>query len=629
MQRPYATTDFHADSSIGEYTAEDLRYGETVRVEAPPYEAAFDTDRFVKISVVAARAIEQDYAAVGQYQQLVDGDERRVTLRKPAEELRDAAWSLENAPLALGHPDSKLVTDADDVRGFVRGVEWDAADEALTANVYVPTNDDEAIEWVGENDHVSLGFFFDLDAEAGGVDGAQRNLLFDHLAVVDEGRCSREDGCGLGIDGAVGLDAVLADSSHHQEGSWVKWGYSGGTAYGKVVAVKIDDGATVSVEGGSRTVSNGEPVYKLRHWDDNDEEWGNMVVKSHSELKSWSDAPSDAPALDADGCTPGPCRCGCHTTLTDAQIDAEVGDEDIDLVPPEAAQDAAQTVLDYREEYGADGVEGMRETGWNRAEQLASGEELSPSDLVSGTDAMSPWWSRHVGDLLVDTDDGYEIDREEDTPPHKDNSNVAALGWGGVAGYKWAIETGNEIHEARGKEQPYSLDEAGVDDDHAQRAYNSEAQADNDGVRIATADTQINMANTTVTIGVDDDVVETLSEQFEEVADLAADAAETQEQLEAAQDRIDDLEDELAEYRNDEKRDVIDEITAHTDYWDEDELLEADLDTLEERLQIVESSANDAAVSTPETDEASVGADEADSETDYDQGETYDLSETA
>jgi hypothetical protein len=405
--------------------------------------------------------------------------------------------------------------------------------------------------------------------------------------------------------------------------------------------------------------------------------------------------------------------------VSDAVIDATVSGEEINLTPPEAVQNNAQRVLDWRADDEKD-VAGMTDHGWSRAEQLAAGDALSPSDIVSGTGAMAPWWSRHASHTLVDTDDGYSLDRERDTEPHKDNSYVAGLGWGGVAGYRWAIRKGNEIHRARGKDEPYSLDskhtqassrqktvagvsfmatmggeldeseipsegfaahylEAGdtksdsaypvVDADGNLRRGNvdaafqlyghsddetalldaleqlndefddppidtdalKEAQTAND--TIVKQQTAIDMADTTITVGVDDDVVETLRDEFDEVAELVAEADELDERLEAAQDRIDELKGELEEYRLDDKRELVDEITDYTDYWGEDELLEADLDTLEERLEIVETTATDSSVSTPEGGEGTrTETDDADDESDaseYSFGETYDLSNTA
>ena len=167
----------------------------TVQVDNAPYQNAFDTDRFYKIPLTAAKPVEQEYTGA-------DGDE--ITMVKPAEELRDAAWSMNNSPLTLGHPSSRIVDSVDLVHGFLRNATWNADDQALRADALIPTTDDAAREWVEKHDGVSIGFWYEADTEVDtdGVDALQRDLLVDHVAVVAEGRCSREDGCGLGADQA-------------------------------------------------------------------------------------------------------------------------------------------------------------------------------------------------------------------------------------------------------------------------------------------------------------------------------------------------------------------------------------------------------------------------------------------
>jgi len=97
--------------------------------------------------------------------------------------------------------------------------------------------------------------------------------------------------------------------------------------------------------------------------------------------------------------------------------------EGIDLTPPDAAQNHAQDVLDWREDDEKE-VSGMTDTGWNRAEQLASGEELSAQDVQE----IAAWFARHGQD---------EYDVPEDTEPWEDNGRVAIKGWGGPTMRDW------------------------------------------------------------------------------------------------------------------------------------------------------------------------------------------------
>ncbi|MDB9247459.1 HVA1 family protein [Halorubrum ezzemoulense] len=708
------TTTFQIDATDG-FTWGDAQI---VQIDHPPHETAFDTDRFYKIPMTAARSVEQTYRTV-------DGDK---TFVKPPSELRDAAWSLDNAPITLGHPATRIVDGVDKVHGFVRHPEWDAADEALEAYAYIPVTDTEAKAFVEDNDGVSIGFWYNADTTdtPPGVDGYQRDLLVDHVAIVDEGRCSREDGCGLAADVADDMDGpaqvvrafhtdlgdggcsdgpcacgLHADSStQFSEGDWVRWSYSGGSAVGRVTTVATS--GTLSVEGGSREASEDEPAYKMEHWDDGS--FGNMTVKSESELNS-AEEPADFEA-DAFG------------------IDKSV--EDIDLVPPEAAQDNAQAALDARDDDDVT-VNGMTDRGWTRAETLASGDELDPSDLVEGQDGMAVWWSRHATDMVVSTDDGLKLDHYDADNPWSENSYTAGMGWGGIAGYEWAIRKGNEIKRARGEEPDYSvmgedrafvrddtstvagvtfrgtregeLDESEIpnDDyeshylypadtksdssypvvdadgylrrDNVESAYQLGARGGIDGeahddklrrlneqfddppispekfeedTHMSDGDGTDDPQNGGSPIDVGDLTVDAIAEENEAVAELTDEVDELEAQLDAATDELDSVKEELESYRADEKQELVDEITALTDTWDEDELMELELDTLEDRHDLAKDLAADVSGGV-ENDGANGGDNggrgggrgERDFGTDRDpmsgaiHGDAYDLSDTA
>lgn len=169
-----------------------------VRVDAPAdLKGAFDTERFYKIEgATVARPIKQPYMV---------GDEIEWH-KKPAEELRNAAWTFDNAPFTLGHPDTGMVKDVDDVHGFWRNSRYDSAEDRMKEDLYVPVNDDEALAWIEENKDVSVGFYnrvYDAyDGDTGDltdddVDGFQVDIFGNHIAGVEQGRCSGEDGCGL------------------------------------------------------------------------------------------------------------------------------------------------------------------------------------------------------------------------------------------------------------------------------------------------------------------------------------------------------------------------------------------------------------------------------------------------
>lgn len=121
---------------------------------------------------------------------------------------------------------------------------------------------------------------------------------------------------------------------------------------------------------------------------------------------------------------------------------------DVDLTIPDAVQNAAQAALDAREDPDVT-VNGMTDVGWDRAEQLADGGELSPGDILDGADAMAPWWSRHFEDNLDTSGDQTTVavdDANEDNP-WADNSYTSAKGWGGVAGARFAFQKAAQLTE--------------------------------------------------------------------------------------------------------------------------------------------------------------------------------------
>jgi hypothetical protein len=93
------------------------------------------------------------------------------------------------------------------------------------------------------------------------------------------------------------------------------------------------------------------------------------------------------------------------------------------FVPPEAAQEKAQRILDIREDH--DNVNGGTETGWSRAEQLAAGGPVPP-DEVRQIDA---WFSRHPKS---------EASAAPDDEPWTDNGWTARMLWGWDAAMEWA-----------------------------------------------------------------------------------------------------------------------------------------------------------------------------------------------
>lgn len=443
--------EFHLDGGIDG--------AEVVELDDTPYADAFGTDEFYEIPTTFSRPIVYEYT---------DDDGTTRHLKKPIDELRDAAWTANNAPVTLEHPLGNVVRHPSQVHGFVDDVSYDSGIDGLAGYTYIPTNDEEAIEYADRHGGVSMGFHartdtdvdderVTVDGQSVELDGYQREIHVDHIAITRDGRCSVDEGCGMAhADAVAGTEtesSTTADADM-SVGDWAEWDASGGTTYGKVDEI-IREGCTTRGKGSMKVCAEeNDPVAVLEVYDDETGESKDEYVRHKmSELRSWS-GPNGDSACD-ETCSVGPCSCGLHDPLADAEVNGET----IDLVPPEAAQNAAQAALDARADEDVT-VNGMTDHGWSRAEQLASGEELSPSDIVGGTGAMAPWWSRHESHTVEEG----SLAGSDKKNPWSDNSYTAGKGWGGVTGMKWAYRKGNQIKKARGKEQVYGDAEVRIPD---------------------------------------------------------------------------------------------------------------------------------------------------------------------
>lgn len=322
----YFTNDTVASAIVTETTDDttdngfDLDTVPTTRIQNDPWTDAFDTDEFFTLDTVVARPIEQTY--------VIDSDS--YTFKKPPDELRRAAWSVDNVPYPLTHPSGGPVRDTSDVHGFLREPRYvedrDEYGDALVATLYVPTTDDEAQSFIANSRSVSVGFYNDLEWEVDddGVDAHQTNILIDHVAGVERGRCSIEDGCGINVDAVTTLRSgeetrtMPQSGDPFREGQWVKWTENSETVHGRLLAVD-----------GERAL-----VKKYDSERGGLADWPNTIPTD--ELETWV-GPS---ARDCDG---DDCTCGCHTlsdvdVTTDAPSGIHVEDGDwYGIAPSETA----------------------------------------------------------------------------------------------------------------------------------------------------------------------------------------------------------------------------------------------------------------------------------------------------
>lgn len=115
---------------------------------------------------------------------------------------------------------------------------------------------------------------------------------------------------------------------------------------------------------------------------------------------------------------------------------------------PAGARAAAARALRWKEKYG-DKVKGGTQVGWTRANQLASGENLSRETVAR----MASFFARHKGNEAVDPK--YKDE------PWRDAGHVAWLLWGGDAGAAWAKSKMEQLRKRQIDDDSFTMpDEA-------------------------------------------------------------------------------------------------------------------------------------------------------------------------
>lgn len=182
-------------------------------------------------------------------------------------------------------------------------------------------------------------------------------------------------------------------------GDWVSWQWDGTTVRGKVTGgAKEERTASGNTLVGEEGVAD---VFEIEEWDDETESMGSRVVKPASSLSE-----AEKPA----------------------SFDSKAELTEEERTPPETAQDNAQTALDARDDVGGDcGTD----TGWARANQLASGEPLSEDTI----ERMAQF-NRHRDNSEMDDDEG-----------RADCGWQMWKSWGGDEGIDWAIRMSDRMDE--------------------------------------------------------------------------------------------------------------------------------------------------------------------------------------
>jgi hypothetical protein len=166
---------------------------ESISMDSLPLQLDLDslseTDGVLSVPVIAAKEMVYDY----------DG----LKALKPFDELKAAALFANGIPITREHPKSGIVTDRREVLGFFRDP---VAEDGQLKGILEIADRDLIADVKGKKlSEVSSGFFCALDRSSGEFNGnqydaVQRNIFLNHIAVVEHGRCSLAQGCGINLD---------------------------------------------------------------------------------------------------------------------------------------------------------------------------------------------------------------------------------------------------------------------------------------------------------------------------------------------------------------------------------------------------------------------------------------------
>lgn len=162
----------------------------------------FTPEGFLKVTAVVTRTGVFNYRNV-------DGSLRRE-LRHPDDVmLEDSLDTMKMIPMTNQHPQSKLVNQ-DNVKQLSIGFTGESVKpDGKFIKIPVTITDRKAVDDVMEGrDELSLGYEIDLFEEAGDYDGErydfrQRNIRYNHLAIVDAARAGSAAKIHLDSDDAI------------------------------------------------------------------------------------------------------------------------------------------------------------------------------------------------------------------------------------------------------------------------------------------------------------------------------------------------------------------------------------------------------------------------------------------
>lgn len=541
---------------------------ETVTVDSVAIADHFETKEFYKIPTTVAKPIVQPY----------NFNDSTVLLKKPADELQKAAWSLDNKPWTMDHPntDSGMVKSTEDIRGFWKNPRWVDSLDDLDADLHIPVNDEEAQTFVEEHTDVSVGFrntlvpttMYDSETDESVVDGYQTDMYFDHVASVGVGRCPSDAGCGINPS----TDSSDVDHSH-------------GTV--------IDESTYLTKE--EQTVIEGD-VFA-------DEE---MALERAKEMGC------DSTHQMGDMYVP----CASHemyTMMTDGACD-DVTDcpwarkESVDVSLPSSFVDEAP-----------ESARGFDEDTLLRTAQCIDAPHCDLTDLdeVSVSEDESEEFVEYVteaADRLEDLDDYLKASTI--TNDSRDGTTINVTDYSTDGEYyaispeesssdepKYPINTCSDVQDAWDlrKHGDFSVSVSTLEDRIKRRASELDCSDESRPWTNDTTDTiMTELEDMSLDAIVDShDGVEALKSEVDELSETvsqireALDADEDESLVDAASETA-ELAEDGEEYRSEQIDEHVEAITSHTDRYDEDELREKKLAHLGEIRAVVEDAAESA-----------------------------------
>lgn len=317
-----------------------------VTVDAPSdLQGAFDTNQFYKIEdATIARPIKQPY--------MDDGTVKWY--KKPADELRKAAWSFDNSAYTIDHPNTGMVKDVNDVHGFWRSVRYNDDEDRLQGDLYIPSNDADALEYIEEHRDVSAGYYNRVKAEYDGdtgdltdddVDGFQVDMYGNHVASVKHGRCSSNEGCGLDNEPTGNIVMRVDESTTYESEQSMTDAPSG--------IYVSDDGGWYGVAPSEN--ADDEPKYELDNCNDVKDAW-NLRGSGDCSIEQSTLEARIKRAADSHGCSSGskPWETTDTTDMTDDNNEDGFNIPDLSIDALEAKNDKVADLKAERDSLKSD-----------------------------------------------------------------------------------------------------------------------------------------------------------------------------------------------------------------------------------------------------------------------------------